>query len=265
PSAHAVLDRMRSTFACSNGVQATAKFDHFGERGRVRGDVMLFAARPARIRMDVVSPFGVALATLTSDGARFALADLREKRFYAGPASPCNLARLTGVPVPSHVLVDLLRGEAPVLRHAPEAGAMSWSARGYWVLVIPSSREASEEIHVAPRPEDWNKPWEQQRMRVLDVRVAQRGFVLYHAELGDHEAIGTAGPRVDPDNIAPPLPPSGPVCDAEIPRKIHLEVGDPDADVRFHYEQATWNPPLPEGSFEQPPPPGAQVERVNCE
>ena len=265
PTADDALTRMRSTFACGNGVQAGAKLDDFGERGRVRGDMLLFAARPARIRMDVVSPFGVAVATLTSDGAEFALADLRDKRFYVGTASPCNLARLTGVPLPSHVLVDLLRGEAPVLRHSSAASTLAWSPRGYWAVVVRSTREATEEIHLAPRPDDWNKPWEQQRLRVLDVRVTQRGFELYHAEMQDHEPAPTAGPRVDPDNLSAPVPASGPACDAEIPRKIHLEVSDPDADVRFQYEQITWNPPLPAGTFEQAPPPGMRLERVTCD
>jgi hypothetical protein len=257
---------MHATFACGRGIQATAKIDHFGEHGRVRGDLMLFAARPALIRMDVVSPFGVALATLTSDGTRFALADLREKHFYVGPASDCNIARLTAVPVPGHVLVDLLRGEAPVLRHEPRSTTIAWSAHGYWVLVIASTREATEEIHLAPRPEDWNKPWDHQRVRVLDVRVEQQRYVLYHAELSDHAGAPTAGPRVDPDGLAPPIAPSGPPCDAEIPRKIHVEVPDRDStDVRFQYQQLSWNPPLPEGTFDQPVPPGMRSEEVTCE
>jgi outer membrane lipoprotein-sorting protein len=266
PTADAALARMRATFACGNAIQASAKIDHFGEQGRVRGDLMLFAARPARIRMDVVSPFGVALATLTTDGSRFALADLRERRFYVGTASACNIARLTTVPVPGHVLVDLLRGEAPVLRHAPEGSAIGWSPDGYWVLAISSTREAREEIHLAPRPEDWTKPWDQQRMRVLDVRVEQQKYVLYHAELSEHAGAPTAGPREDPDGIDPPVPPSGPPCDAEIPRKIHMEVPDPDSsDVRFQYQQLSWNPPLPAGTFEQPVPAGVPVDPVKCE
>jgi hypothetical protein len=256
---------MHATFACGNAVQASAKIDHFGEEGRVRGDLMLFAARPARIRMDAVSPFGAALATLTANDGRFALADLRNRAFYVGPATACNIARLTSVPVPGHVLVDLLRGEAPVLRHAPGTATISWDSGGYWVLGIPSSREAHEEIRLAPRPEDWAKPWGSQRMRVLDVRVVQQGFVLYHAELGDHAPAPMAGPRVDPENIDPPIPPSGPACDAEIPRKIHVEVPTPKADVRFLYNQLSWNPPLPEGVFEQSPPPGMRVETVTCE
>src|SRR5262249_20124174 len=71
PDADAAIARLRATGSCGAGVQATAKIDHFGERGRVRGDLMMYAVAPARVRMDVVSPFGVAIATLTSDGAKF--------------------------------------------------------------------------------------------------------------------------------------------------------------------------------------------------
>lgn len=265
PTADDALSRMHASLACGNAVQASAKIDHFGAQGRVRGDVMLFAAKTARVRIDVVSPFGVALATLTSDGTSFRLADLREKRFYVGPATACNIARLTTVPVPGSVLVDLLRGEAPVLVHPSAPPTMAWSPDGYWVVRVDSTRDAHEEIHLAPRPSDWGLPWEQQRLRVLDVRVTQQGFVLYHAELSDHAPAPTAGPRIDPDNIDPPIPPSGPVCDAEIPRRIHVEVPNPEADVRFVYEQLSWNPPLPPGTFDQAPPGGMRIVPVNCD
>jgi hypothetical protein len=255
---------MRATLGCARAVQASAKIDHFGEGGRIRGDVMLFAARPARVRMDVVSPFGAALATLTSDGEHFALADLRDKRFFVGPASACNIARLTTVPVPGHVLVDLLHGQAPVLKHDPAAATIEWDARGYWALRIPGTNASVEEIHLTPRPSDWSLPWDRQRLRVLDVRVAQQGIELYHAELDDFAVAPTAGPREDPDGLAPPLPPSGPACDAESPGRIHMEVPSPASDVRFTYGQRSWNPPLPDGTFAQPAPPGMVTESVTC-
>jgi hypothetical protein len=265
PTADDALARMHASLACGRAVQATAKIDHFGEQGRVRGDVMLFAAQPASVRLDVISPFGVALATLTSDGTRFALADLRDKRFYFGPASACNIARLTTVPVPGRVLVDLLRGEAPVLVHSGAPATLAWSAEGYWVVRVDGTRDAHEEIHLAPRPGDFGLPWDRQRLRVLDVRVTQQGYVLYHAELRDHAPAATAGPRIDPDNLEPPLPPSGPPCDAEIPRRIHVEVPDPEADVRFVYGDLKWNPPLPQGTFEQAPIAGLTPTPVTCE
>lgn len=265
PSADDALARMHATYACAHGVQANAKIDHVGEEGRVRGDLLLYAARPARLRMDVISPFGAALATLTSDGKKFALSDLRSKRFFVGPASACNIARFTTVAVPGHAFVDLLRGEAPVLKHEPAGSAIAWDSRGYWVLTIGGSRGAHEEIHMAPSPDDWTLPWDQQRMRILDVRVEQQGFELYHAELSDHAAASTAPPRLDPDGLSPPLPPSGPPCQAELPRKIQVEVSSPASDLRLLYREVHWNPPLPADVFDQQPLPGMAIEPVTCE
>ena len=102
-------------------------------------------------------------------------------------------------------------------------------------------------------------------MRLVDLRVSQAGSVLYHAELKGHAAAETAKARVDPDGIDPPLLPSGPPCSAEIPRDIKVEVPDQNEDVVFRYDSVTWNPPLPEGTFTQPAPPGMPVTPVTCE
>lgn len=265
PSARAALDRVHASQDCGLGIQAAAKIDHFGKGGRVRGDLLMFAVWPERLRMDVVSPFGVTLATLTSDGAKFSLSDLREKRFYFGPASACNIARLTTVPMPGHVIVSLLRGEAPVLKHEAANATIEWSRSGYYVVKIASTRNAVEEIHLAPHPADLALPWDKQRLRVLDVEVKQEGVTLYHATLDEHQPAAMAKERVDPDGIDPPTLPSGPMCTAELPRKIHVEVPGKDEDVRFRYDTVTWNPPLIEGLFGQPIPGGVEVVRVTCE
>lgn len=265
PNARAALDRIAATQGCGLGVQASAKIDHFGKQGRVRGDLLMYALWPALLRMDIVSPFGVTLATLTSDGASFALSDLRDKRFYVGPARACNIARLTTVPMPGHVLVSLMRGTAPVLRHEPTGARIAWSTKGHYVVSIDGARGATEEIHVAPHPDDFGKPWGEQRMRVLDVLVKQEGAVLYHATLDDHAAAKTAKDRIDPDGLDAPVPPSGPACTAELPRKIHVEVPGKDEDVRFRYDDVAWNPPLIDGLFTQPAPPGMPIVPVDCE
>jgi hypothetical protein len=257
---------MRATTACGTGVQASAKIDHFGKQGRVRGNLDMIVSQPARIRMDVFS-FGVSVATLTSDGKAFALADLRDKRFYVGRSSACNIARLTTVPIPGPVLVDLLRGQAPVVKHAVDPSAMTlvWSGDGYYTVTITGTRDTVEEIHVVPRPDDFNKPWAEQRMRVLDVTVRQQGLVLYHAALDEHAAAKTAPPRVDSEGIDPPIPPSGPQCDAELPRTIHVEVPGLGDDVLFRYEQVVWNPPLVEDLFTQQSQAGMSVTPVTCD
>src|SRR5580658_7340429 len=178
PNAESALQRLRETGRCEIAIQASAKIEHNGEQGRIRGDLLMFAAVPAKMRMDAISPLGATVLTLTSDGRAFALADFREKRFLEGPASACNIARLTNVPVPPYALVNLLRGQAPVLKHDSQGLAITWSPKGYYVISVASTRDATEELHVAPRPMDWNKPWSEQRMRLLDVIVRQYGDVL---------------------------------------------------------------------------------------
>jgi len=270
PSVDAAVERMHATSASCLGVQAKAKIDHFGKGGRIRGDLLMVVTVPARIRMDIVSPFGVTVATLTSDGQNFNLADLRDKRFYTGPAKACNIARLTTVPVPGPVLVDLLRGEAPVLQHGAEAGLadasrIAWSGDGYYVLTVSGKNAITEEIHLVPRPDDLGKPWSEQRLRVLEVIVWQEGLVLYRAQLQDHAPAPMSKARVDDQGIDPPIPPSGPVCTAELPRRIRVEVPGLREDVLFRYDEVIWNPPLPRDVFRQPQPAGLQPFPVNCD
>jgi hypothetical protein len=256
---------MRATSRCGNGVHANAKIDDFSPRGRVRGQLLMFAYAPSKLRLDGVSPFGATLATLTTDGTGFALSDLREKHFYVGPASACNIARLVRVPIPPHALVSLLRGQAPVVKHDAARSTLVWDTRGYYRVLLQGARNAEEEIHLAPHPDDLDLPWSNQRMRVLDVSVRQNGHVIYRAELKGHAAAETDKPRIDEMGIDPPLLPSGPACSAELPRRFKLEVPSTGEDVLLQYDEVAWNPPLPEGVFTQERPPGLDEVRVTCQ
>lgn len=265
PNAAVALERMKASFECARGVQGEGKIDHIGEQGRVRGDVMLLAVDPDRVRFDVISPFGVTLATLTSNGRRFQLLDLRQKVLLEGPPQPCNIARLTQVPIPAHALVKLLRGEAPVLVHEPSAATIVWDGGGYYVVRIASTHEAVQEIHLRPAPEDFDLPYDKQRVQVLAVKVSQRDFVHYTADFDDFEAARTMEPRVDPTGLEPDVPPVGPACQLQIPRKIRVQVPHGDSDVLFIYEEAGLNPPVVPSVFTQPMPGGVSRRFVSCE
>lgn len=264
PTAHAAIERVHATQDCGIGIHATAKIDHFGKGGRIRTDLLAFAVWPARLRMDIISPFGVTLATLTTDGEKFAFNNLRDRRFLYGAASACNIARLTTVPLPGHVLGSLLRGEAPVLKHGPDDETIAWEGDHY-LVTVKGNNGSVERVKMEPHPADLALPWDKQRLRVLDVEVRQQGVVLYHAQLADHKPAPMDKPIIDPDGIDPPTPTSGPTCTAELPRRIRVEVPGKDEDVLFRYETVTWNPPLPEGTFTQPVPGGVSVERATCE
>jgi hypothetical protein len=263
PTADDALARMHDTYACSRGVQGEAKIDYFGKEGRVRGNVLYMAMLPDQLRFDVFSPFGAIISTLTSDGRDFALYDLRNKQYLYGPASTCNVARFTQVPVPPFALAQLLRGEAPVLVHEAPQASIDWGC-GEYVVQIDSKYQAHEEIHLEPVPDDWNRPWREQRVRVREVQVSQQGIELYRASLEDHQPGHTAKPRVDPDGIDPDVPPSGPVCSAEVPRRVRLEVPGTDQDLILIDKDVAHNPPIVEGVFRQSPPGGVTVSHASC-
>ena len=265
PTADAALGRMKASYACVNGVAGAAKIDVFAPEGRVRGDLLLTAVNADRVRFQIVSPFGLSLYTLTSDGKRFSLADAKDKQFLHGPAKACNLARLTRVPVPGHALVSLLRGEAPLLAHDAAGASIAWDSGGFYRVVLRGRNDALEEVRLAVRPDDWARPWAEQRLRVVNVSVEQRGASLYEAALAHHEAARTAPPRVDEDGLEPPIPPIGGACDAELPRSIRVRVPNTDQDVLIQYKDAAWNPPLVAGTFAQPVPDGVRQAYVDCD
>lgn len=267
PNGTAAIAQLQATQACGTGLHGVAKVDHFGKEGRFRGKLMFFATKPANLEMDAVSPFGLTLATLTSDGSRFALLDLRDKRFLVGPAAPCNIARLTSAPIPGHALVDLLRGAAPLLKLPHTLGTepkVVWED-GAYLVTVPSTREATQYLRIAVHPDDYAKPWQQQRMRLLEVRVEQYGGTLYQAELEGHAPAAMSVPREDPETGEPPIPVSGPECHAEVPRTLRMIVPAASTDVIFRYDEVEWNPPIPAGVFQQNRPQGMPQVTVDCE
>jgi hypothetical protein len=263
PNAEAAIARMRESQACSAGVRGEGKIDYYGPSGRVRGSVMYLASEPDRVRLDVVSPFGATLSTLTSDGRRFGLYDLAKRSMTVGAASACNLERFTRVPLPPHAFVDLLRGESPVLVHEPAASSIEWEG-GSYVIRIRSRHRAEQEIRLVPPEADYGLPWSKQRVRVLETRVRQAGFELYRVELGGHRSVRTAAPRVDPDGLEPAIPPSGPLCEAELPRTFRFLVESAGHDLALSMDESAHNPPLVPDVFTQPTPPGVRVQSSPC-
>lgn len=264
PDAAAALARMRESQACTRGVSAEGKIDYYGPSGRVRGSVLYLVTEPDKVRLDVFSPFGATLSTLTSDGDRFALYDLSKRSMTVGAANTCNLQRFTRVPLPPHAFVELLRGESPVLVHEPSLASIAWEG-GSYVVRIQSRHRAEQEIRMVPPEADYALPWSKQRVRVLETRVRQAGVELYRVELGGHRSVETAPPRVDPDGIDPPLQPSGPACNAELPRTMRFLVETAGHDLVLSTTEAAHNPPLIAGVFSQERRAGVSVQSSPCD
>lgn len=265
PSSEAMLQKMKQQTRCVNGVFEVSKLDSFSKNeGRIRGQVEVFAVNPNRVRFEVVSPFGASIYTLTSNGEEFQMLDKEHNRFLEGPPTACNLARLTKVPIPPHALVTLLRGEAPLLVHTPQQTRYEWDPGGFYKVLVVSNNNAKQEIHLAVHPDDFEKPWAQQRLRVKRVVVTQAGVELYEADLDNHEPAQTAARREDPDGVWEPIEPIGGACSAELPRSLRVRVPHTGQDLILQVKDAKWNPPLIPGTFSQPIPGGVRRERVEC-
>lgn len=254
---------MRASVACSRGLTGEGTFDYFGDEGRIRAKSLYVVARPRRLRFDVVNPLGGVMSTLTSDGETFAFADLRQRQFLVGPADECNIEQALKVPVPPEALGELLTGQAPILVHQPGRARLVWES-GAYVLSIDSDHDAAEEVRLVPRDADWERPWQEQRLRVQLVRVTQKGLVLYETRLEDYRPASTAGPRIDPDGLEADVPPSGPSCDAEVPRRVRFEVPGAGRDIVFIQNDVRHNPPITPDLFRQTPPAGVTIRRSSC-
>jgi len=218
----------------ARNLRAQGRADHLGPDGRVRGTVMFFVERDARLRFDALTPADTTAATLTSDGGRFALLDAGENRFYAGPAEPCNIARLLRIPLDGREIVEILLGGTPLV--GPAGGArVTWDDGGFYVLRLASpDGRLRQEVHVSG---------ERDRLDVLSSVVRDRRGTWFRVAYEDHARVG--GVR--------------------IPKSIHFEMPREDADVLVRYDDVEVNVEIPPDAFVQTAPEGLHAEEVTCQ
>lgn len=271
PTAESAIERLREQTNCSRAVQGEAELAFSGEGRRLNGQILYLAQAPDKVRFDVYSSFGVTLSTLTSDGDRFALYNLEDKSFFYGPARTCNVQRFTRVPVPAFALVELLRGRPPVLAHTRQGSSIDFSggflSRGHYQLTFAGTPDATQTVEIAVHPDDWHKPLSDQRLRLKRVEVAQAGSVLYEVELGGYGPARRANLEPTAEDRAMGITeyaPTGPVCDAELPRKVTFYVPETGYQLTFRNEEIVHNPPISSASFQQNFPGGVVAQESFC-
>jgi len=266
PDAKTAVGRLDATYANVSGISGAAKIDYLGKKGRVRGDVSVLASGPASLRFAITADVIGVAGEVASNGIRFQADDKANGRYIVGPAKPCNIAKITQVPLPSKELVPMLWGMRPHLDGPISCDSINWSGDGHYVVMLGGGEKTlAHELHVAPWPSDWDKPYAQQRLRLLGVRAWDKDNLVYQVTMKDHASTKTAEAIVDPTGITPPIPPSGPQVDVEIPRTIRVEVPDKGSDVIFKYSEAALNPPLVPNAFQLVIRPGVPVEEANCD
>lgn len=234
PSGQELLAALRARQARLQTLQATAKVDHFAHGGqRVRVKVHLWLARGGKLRIEADSPLGGSLATLTADGQRFALLDVRNNRFLVGPATACNVARLIGLAIPPDDVVAVLMGGAPL---AGTIASVGWDPRdgGREVLTLALDDGGSERIELDARDHTWDVMRAERRDRAGKVlwRVANRDFK--------------------------------PVGDVRLPEVEDIQEPPHGADAEIKFRALSPNVPIAPELFALPPPEGLTPEEAVC-
>jgi hypothetical protein len=235
------------TRAHVRSVRAEARVDQRGKGGRIRGTVFMFVERPDRVRFDAMTQFGPA-AILTSDGDRFALTDMRENRYLVGPTCPANIARLLGIPLSGEQVTRLLLGDTP--RIPADSESITCTGGGTYVITLRGPDGRHQEIELAVREEDRDRPPDQQHLRLRRSQVrGPDGRTEWKVEFSRHAVVDD--PRSD--------------YGVAMPHEIHFVHPDHGADVLVRFRSLDLNVDPPPGAFQQDPPPGLPIERVSCE
>lgn len=162
----------------------------------------------------------------------------------------------------------MLWGMRPHLDGPIKCDSIEWEDGHYRLMMSRATPGTlSHELHVTPYPGDWDKPWAEQRLRLLGVYAwSSDSSLVYRVTMKDHQATSTAKAISDPDGLNPDVLPSGPVVsDVELPRTIRVEVPSKKSDVIFKYTEAFVNPPLIDNAFNLILKDGVPVEESICE
>lgn len=220
-------------------LRAHGSADHFGQQGRIRGEVFVFVSRP-RVRVDTRA-FGNTVSSIVTDGRAFAMTDFRAGAFYVGQARPCVAAQLLGIPLEAAEVVALLAGGPPLL--AGDA-RIRWDD-GHYVVDIagPEGRGETLTMEITSEERAGARP-EQQRPRPVSAVLRDRRGT--RAELTFENYSDVSG--------------------VPFPRRVRVVMERDHVDLQVTYREVTLNPDLPEDAFDPSPPNDAlQVQQVTCE
>ena len=95
-----------------DAMQAEAVMDYEGGGQRVKVREEVAVKRPASLRVEALTPFGVA-AVVAVNGATVAIYQPSDNTFYRGAASADTLSRFARIPLPPEAAVKLLMGLLP--------------------------------------------------------------------------------------------------------------------------------------------------------
>ncbi len=138
-----LIGAVRKANVQPRSMRAKVTADQRTKKGRLKATVYLLAHRRGGLRMEA-TVLDNTVAVLTSDGQKFFSIDFKRKVVYLGPAKPCNIARIFGIPLRPGQVAMVLMGGMPLLVHG--SARVSWDrCRGMDVLALRNDAEGLEQ------------------------------------------------------------------------------------------------------------------------
>lgn len=220
PDASELLESLARRRASVLRIRAIARTSYTAPEQSLRSKQFLIAARPDRLRIEVLSPFSTVFVVATRDGT-LAAYEPGEKTVYHGHASVQNLARYIQVALPIDVIVDALM--ATPRMHAGHPGVVSIDQG-----LVELWQDAEDDIRVT---------WFDQQHQ--PVRYEQR------------DAKGNVLLRVN-------YPPYDLEAGVSVPASVDIELPQDERRIEIKLMDIEVNPPLDDAVFTLDTPPGSR-------
>jgi hypothetical protein len=132
-----------------DALRGMAKLSVDGPGGSLRSRQVLVAARPARLRVEILGFLSQTQAVLVTDGAEYSLFDAREQSFESAPLRPGLLLGIAGIDLEPDEVVRVLLG-APHLEALSARQAFQLPEGGLQVLLRDLEHGAQRAVEFGP-------------------------------------------------------------------------------------------------------------------
>jgi Domain of unknown function (DUF4292) len=225
-SAETLLADLDTRSAAIHSFRALAEMRYVGPSDKLAAKEVIVVERPNRLRIEMMSAFGVALQ-IASDGEQVSAYHRGEQTYYHGRATIENLVRFTRLDLTLPEIVDLVMGLPP---HAARIGRPTFAFErplSLWRVTTALADHGAFTV--------WFDP--ERLLPARAIEVDPGGQIAYDATFADYR----------------------PVSGVEVPRTVRFDLPEQDRKIELKYSDVSLNAELAPGLFFFPPPPGAKI------
>jgi len=225
PPAEDLLKQVDVRLQVPRGLKGLALVKVLSTGKNFQAQEVLFAQRPAFLRLESLGPLGTPQLYLVTDGRELSLYEPGENRYYHGPATASHLSSALPVLLEPEEAVALLLGGLPLIDH--ETSSLRGDReKGLWILDLVSiARGESQSL--------WVHPQSFQILRAESHRAGSSRCLIF----SDFESV---------QGIS-------------FPKRIQLTSSEPKGQISVEYQEVELNPGWKKEDFQLPVPRGARV------